>query len=55
LERHFRRWRDWLRDEGLEWFRDRRIGKLSSREPFDNKGQVDLLVSFVECDHQSYC
>src|SRR5271169_2030702 len=30
-ERTFRRWRDRLRDEGPEGFRDRRIGKPSSR------------------------
>jgi transposase len=30
-ERTFRRWRDRLRDEGLEGLRDRRIGKPSSR------------------------
>jgi len=31
-ERTFRRWRDRLRDEGPEGFRDRRIGKPSSRQ-----------------------
>jgi transposase len=30
-ERTFRRWRDRLRDEGVEGLRDRRIGKPSSR------------------------
>lgn len=30
-ERTFRRWRDWLRDEGPEGLADRRIGKPSSR------------------------
>jgi hypothetical protein len=32
-ERTFRRWRDRLRDEGIEGLRDRRIGKPSSRGP----------------------
>jgi hypothetical protein len=46
LERPFRRWRDRLGDDGPERLRDRRIGKLSSREPSIIKGRVNLTGRF---------
>jgi hypothetical protein len=46
LERPFRRWRDRLGDDGPERLRDRRIGKLSSREPSTIKGPADLTGRF---------